>query len=170
MWPLPYGVSYNSIWSWTRKRSWSTRWMCVIPIFSWKKWRMLSTGVLLVFLIVSHMSRIMRAVSVCCAQYPDVQIIGNKQTFGMLNGYHGISTGLYEVKETPECGPSPTVFLYGSDGALAGSDGHDSTWQNPVLCRCLRYLRNVGWRCDRLWNECGTLWEEMLRYYSIYCR
>lgn len=25
-------------------------------------------------------------------QYPDVQIIGNKQTFGMLDGYHGITT------------------------------------------------------------------------------
>lgn len=60
---------------------------------------MLSTGVLWI-LIVNHMEpdhagsiRLLRQ------QYPDVQIVGNKQTFGMLNGYHGISTGLYEVKE-----------------------------------------------------------------------
>ena len=32
-------------------------------------------------------------------QYPDVQIVGNKQTFGMLDGFHGITSGLYEVKE-----------------------------------------------------------------------
>lgn len=32
-------------------------------------------------------------------QYPDVQIIGNARTFGMLQGYHDITTGLYEVKE-----------------------------------------------------------------------
>ena len=32
-------------------------------------------------------------------QYPDVQIVGNNKTFGMLEGYHGIKEGLFEVKE-----------------------------------------------------------------------
>ena len=31
--------------------------------------------------------------------YPDVQIVGNNRTFDMLEGYHGITTGLVEVKE-----------------------------------------------------------------------
>ena len=52
------------------------------------------------YLIVNHMEpdhagsiRLLRQ------QFPEVQIVGNKQTFGMLEGYHGITTGLYEVKE-----------------------------------------------------------------------
>ena len=79
------------------------------------------------FLIVNHMEpdhagsiRLLRQ------QYPDVRIVGNKQTFGMLDGYHGISTGLYEVKEgdTLDVGRRQLSFLYGSDGALAGGNGH----------------------------------------------
>ena len=52
------------------------------------------------YLIVSHMEpdhagsiRLLRQ------QYPDVQIVGNNKTFGMLEGYHGIKEGLFEVKE-----------------------------------------------------------------------
>ena len=52
------------------------------------------------YLIVNHMEpdhsgsiRLLRE------QYPDMQIVGNKLTFGMIDGYHGITTGLHEVKE-----------------------------------------------------------------------
>ncbi|MDL2279022.1 FprA family A-type flavoprotein, partial [Parabacteroides sp. OttesenSCG-928-G07] len=52
------------------------------------------------YLIVDHMEpdhagsiRLLRQ------RYPDMQIVGNNKTFGMLAGYHGINTGLYEVKE-----------------------------------------------------------------------
>lgn len=52
------------------------------------------------YLVVDHMEpdhagsiRLLRQ------QYPDVQIIGNSKTFNMLQGYHGITTGLHEVKE-----------------------------------------------------------------------
>ena len=52
------------------------------------------------YVIVNHMEpdhagsiRLLRQ------QYPDVQIVGNNKTFGMLEGYHGIKEGLFEVKE-----------------------------------------------------------------------
>jgi flavorubredoxin len=52
------------------------------------------------YLVVNHMEpdhagsiRLLRQ------QYPDVQIVGNNKTFGMLEGYHGIKEGLFEVKE-----------------------------------------------------------------------
>jgi len=32
-------------------------------------------------------------------KFPDIQIVGNSKTFDMLNGYFGINTKLYEVKE-----------------------------------------------------------------------
>ena len=100
MWPLPYGVSYNSYLIVDEKTVLvDTVDVCYSDIFL-KKIADALDGRPLDFLIVNHMEpdhagsiRLLRQ------QYPDVQIIGNKQTFGMLNGYHGISTGLYEVKE-----------------------------------------------------------------------
>ena len=96
----PYGVSYNSYLIVDEKTVLvDTVDVCYSDIFL-KKIADALDGRPLDFLIVNHMEpdhagsiRLLRQ------QYPDVQIIGNKQTFGMLNGYHGISTGLYEVKE-----------------------------------------------------------------------
>lgn len=79
------------------------------------------------YLIVNHMEpdhagsiRLLRQ------QYPDVQIVGNKTTFGMLDGYHGITTGLHEVKEgdTISLGARELMFVMVLRGALAGSDVH----------------------------------------------
>ena len=100
MWPLPYGESYNSYLIVDEKTVLvDTVDVCYSDIFL-KKIADALDGRPLDFLIVNHMEpdhagsiRLLRQ------QYPDVQIVGNKQTFGMLNGYHGISTGLYEVKE-----------------------------------------------------------------------
>lgn len=52
------------------------------------------------YLIVNHMepdhSGSMRAV---IAEYPDVQIVGNKKTFGFIKGFYDIDENLYEVKD-----------------------------------------------------------------------
>ena len=100
MWPLPYGVSYNSYLIVDEKTVLvDTVDVCYSDIFL-KKIADALDGRSLDYLIVNHMEpdhagsiRLLRQ------QYPDVQIIGNKQTFGMLAGYHNIITGLYEVKE-----------------------------------------------------------------------
>lgn len=100
MWPLPYGVSYNSYLIVDEKTVLiDTVDVCYSDIFL-KKVADALDGRSLDYLVVNHMEpdhagsiRLLRQ------QYPDVQIVGNNKTFGMLDGYHGIKEGLYEVKE-----------------------------------------------------------------------
>lgn len=100
MWPLPYGVSYNSYLIVDEKTVLiDTVDVCYSDVFL-KKITDALNGRPLDYLIVNHMEpdhagsiRLLRQ------EYPNVQIVGNKQTFGMLAGYHNITMGLYEVKE-----------------------------------------------------------------------
>ena len=100
MWPLPYGVSYNSYLIVDEKTVLiDTVDVCYSDIFL-KKIADALNGRELDYLIVDHMEpdhagsiRLLRQ------QYPNVKIIGNSKTFGMLDGYHGINEGLHEVKE-----------------------------------------------------------------------
>lgn len=100
LWPLPSGVSYNSYLINDEKTALiDTVDVCYSDTF-FKKIDAVLNGRTLDYLIVDHMEpdhagsiRLLRQ------YYPDVQIVGNKQTFAMLAGYHHISEGLYEVKE-----------------------------------------------------------------------
>ncbi len=100
MWPLPYGVSYNSYLIVDEKTVLiDTVDVCYSDIFL-KKLEDALDGRTLDYLIVDHMEpdhsgsiRLLRQI------YPDVQIVGNKKTFDMLKGFHGIENGLLEVKE-----------------------------------------------------------------------
>ena len=114
LWPLPYGVSYNSYLIVDDKTALiDTVDVCYSDVFLRKIADALN-GRSLDYLIVNHMEpdhagsiRLLRQ------QYPDVQIVGNKTTFGMLDGYHGITTGLHEVKEgdTISLGARELMFL-----------------------------------------------------------
>ena len=170
MWPLPYGVSYNSYLIVDEKTVLvDTVDVCYSDIFL-KKIADALDGRPLDFLIVNHMEpdhagsiRLLRQ------QYPDVQIVGNKQTFGMLNGYHGISTGLYEVKEgdTLSVGrhqlsfymapmvhwPEVMVTYDSTDKILFSADAFGT------------YGTLDGGVIDSEMNV-EHYWEEMLRYYS----
>ena len=100
LWPLPGGVSYNSYLIVDDKTVLvDTVDICYSDLF-FKRVAKLLNGRKLYYLVVDHMEpdhagsiRLLRQI------YPDVKIIGNKQTFGMLAGYHGITDGLHEVKE-----------------------------------------------------------------------
>ena len=100
LWPLPGGVSYNSYLIVDDKTVLvDTVDICYSDLF-FKRVAKLLDGRKLDYLVVDHMEpdhagsiRLLRQI------YPDVKIIGNKQTFGMLAGYHGITDGLHEVKE-----------------------------------------------------------------------
>lgn len=100
MWPLPYGISYNSYLIVDEKTVLvDTVDVCYSDIFL-KKIEDALAGRELDYLIVNHMEpdhagsiRLLRH------RYPGVQIVGNTKTFGMLAGFHGIKEGLYEVKE-----------------------------------------------------------------------
>ena len=100
LWPLPGGVSYNSYLIVDDKTVLvDTVDICYSDLF-FKRVAKLLDGRKLDYLVVDHMEpdhagsiRLLRQI------YPDVKIVGNKQTFGMLAGYHGITDGLHEVKE-----------------------------------------------------------------------
>jgi flavorubredoxin len=100
LWPLPYGVSYNSYLIIDEKTVLvDTVDVCYSDIFL-KKIADALDGRTLDYLVVNHMEpdhsgsiRLLRQ------QYPDVKIVGNSKTHGMLGGFHGITDGLLEVKE-----------------------------------------------------------------------
>ena len=87
LWPLPGGVSYNSYLIVDDKTVLvDTVDICYSDLF-FKRVAKLLNGRKLDYLVVDHMEpdhagsiRLLRQI------YPDVKIIGNKQTFGMLAG------------------------------------------------------------------------------------
>lgn len=170
LWPLPNGVSYNSYLIVDEKTALvDTVDVCYSDVFL-KKIADALNGRSLDYLIVNHMEpdhagsiRLLRE------QYPDVQIVGNSKTFGMLEGYHGITTGLHEVKEgsTLDLGyhkltfymapmvhwPEVMVAYDNTDKILFSADafGTFGTLDGAVI--------DSDMNTDRYWNE-------MYRYYS----
>ncbi|MDR0573704.1 MAG: FprA family A-type flavoprotein [Tannerella sp.] len=100
LWPLPHGISYNSYLITGNKNILiDTVDLCYSELFFEKIDRTLN-GRAIDYLIINHMEpdhsgsiRLLRE------KYPDIRIIGNKLTFGMLAGYYNITDGLYEVKD-----------------------------------------------------------------------
>lgn len=170
MWPLPYGVSYNSYLIVDEKIVLvDTVDVCYSDIFL-KKIADVLDGRKLDYLIIDHMEpdhagsiRLLRQ------QYPDVQLVGNKYTFGMLEGFHDITSGLYEVKEgdTLNIGrhqlsfymapmvhwPEVMVTYDATDKILFSADAFGT------------YGTLDGGVIDSEMNV-EHYWEEMIRYYS----
>lgn len=170
LWPLPNGVSYNSYLIIDEKTVLiDTVDVCYSDIFL-KKISDALNGRSLDYLVVNHMEpdhagsiRLLRQ------QYPDVQIIGNSKTFNMIQGYHGITTGLYEVKEgdTVSVGSRDLVFYMAPM----------VHW--PEVMMAYDTKEKILFSADAF-GTFGTLdggvvdtdmnvepyWEEMIRYYS----
>jgi flavorubredoxin len=100
LWPLPSGVSYNSYLIVDEKTVLiDTVDVCYSDTFL-KQVSAALDGRPLDYLVVGHMEpdhagsiRLLRQ------RYPDVRIVGNRHTAGMLNGYHGITSGIHQVGE-----------------------------------------------------------------------
>ncbi|MDR1380790.1 MAG: FprA family A-type flavoprotein [Tannerella sp.] len=170
LWPLPYGVSYNSYLIRGEKTILiDTVDVCFSEIF-FRKIDEALNGRTLDFLIINHMEpdhsgsiRLLRR------KYPEMRIIGNKLTFGMLAGYYSITGGLHEVKDgdTLETGShtlrfhtAPMVhwpevmFTYDeTDGILFSADAFGT------------YGALDGGVVDTEINT-ARYWDEMVRYYS----
>lgn len=99
MWALPDGVSYNSYLVVDEEVTLiDTVDVCYSDIFFHKIERILG-GRPIDYLIVNHMEPDHGgSIGLLRQRYPNVKIVGNKKTFDMLQGYHGISEGLVEVK------------------------------------------------------------------------
>ena len=170
LWPLPYGVSYNSYLIVGDKTILiDTVEICYSEIFFDKVGKILN-GRTLDYLIINHMEPDHSGcIHLLREKYPEMQIIGNNLTFGMLAGYYNITDGLYEVKDgdildtgshklrfytAPMVHWPEVMFTYNeTDRILFSADafGTFGTLDGGVID-----------------NEMNTnrYWDEMVRYYS----
>ena len=100
LWPLPAGVSYNSYLIDDEK-------VCLIDTVQVDFFTQFLENVRHVigdrsidYLVINHMEPDHSgALALLKKHYPDVKVIGNKKTFGMMAGFYGIDDNLIEVKD-----------------------------------------------------------------------
>ena len=99
MWSLPSGVAYNSYLIVDEHTTLiDTVDVCYSDIF-FHKLDLVLQGRPLDYLIVNHMEPDHGgSIGLLRKRYPQMKIVGNKKTFDMLRGFHGITEGLHEVK------------------------------------------------------------------------
>jgi len=170
MWPLPYGVSYNSYLIDDELVALvDTVDVCYFEIFL-RKIKNIIGDRPINYLIINHMepdhSGSIRLIK---QHYPDIVIVGNKQTFGMIEGFYGVTGEQYLVKDgdylalghhklkfylTPMVHWPETMMTYDeTDGVLFSGDGFG----------CFGTL-DGGFIDSRM--NIDKYWDEMVRYYS----
>ncbi len=170
LWPLPYGVSYNSYLLIDGKTVlFDTVDICYSDIFLQKIEQILN-GKQLDYLVINHMEPDHSgSVGLLRNKYPAVQIIGNARTLDMLKGYYGIEEGVIAVKDeetlslgkhnlrfylTPMIHWPETMMTYEiAEGLLFSGDafGTFGALDGGVMDSQLRPEK---------------YWDEMVRYYS----
>jgi flavorubredoxin len=170
LWPLPYGVSYNSYLIKGKK----TILVDTVDIASsepfFRKIDEVLNGRPLDFLIINHMEPDHSgSVHLLREKYPDIRIIGNKLTFGMLAGYYNITDGLHEVKDgdTLDTGSHKLSFhtapMVHWPEVMFTYDETDKTLFSADAFGTYGALN--GGIIDTEMNT-ARYWDEMIRYYS----
>ncbi|WP_297304702.1 FprA family A-type flavoprotein [uncultured Coprobacter sp.] len=100
LWPLPLGVSYNSYLIVDKSVVLiDTVDHCYTDLFFEKIKNILGERPI-DYLVVNHMEPDHSAsISDLCHVYPDIKIIGNSKTIGMIEGFYGIFDKFHEVKD-----------------------------------------------------------------------
>lgn len=171
MWPLPYGVTYNSYLIDDEKVVLvDTVDICYFEVFLHKIKRVIGERPI-DYLIINHMEPDHSgSISLIRQYYPDIIIVGNKQTFGMLEGFYGVTGGLLQVKEgdglelgyhkltfylTPMVHWPETMMTYdNTEQVLFSGDAFGS------------FGALNGAFIDSRMNSELIYWYEMVRYYS----
>ena len=179
LWPLPEGVSYNSYLIDDDK-------VCLIDSVEFDFFTQFIENIREVlgdrkidYLVINHMEPDHSgSIALVKKYYPDVKVIGNKKTFGMLSGFYGlqddnnievnngdtIDLGTYQLKFvlTPMVHwPETMVTLCTPKSSTA--DAQPSTLFSGDAFGCFGALN--GGIIDSEIN-CDTCWLEMVRYYS----
>ena len=170
MWPLPYGVSYNSyLIDDDMVALVDTVDVCYFESFLCKIKNIIGDRPIN-YLIINHMepdhSGSIRLIK---QHYPDIVIVGNKQTFGMIEGFYGVTGEQYLVKDgdflalghhklkfylTPMVHWPETMMTFDeTDGILFSGDGFGSFG-----------TLDGGFIDSRI--NVDKFWDEMVRYYS----
>ena len=100
LWPFPYGVSYNSYLIDDEMVALAdTVDICYFEVYLRKIKQVIGERPIN-YLIINHMepdhSGSIRLIK---QHYPDIIIVGNKQTFGMIEGFYGVTGEQYLVKD-----------------------------------------------------------------------
>ena len=170
LWPLPYGVSYNSYLIDDETVALiDTVDACYFEVYL-RKIKSIIGERPIQYLIINHMepdhSGSIRLIK---QHYPDIVIVGNKQTFGMIEGYYGVTGEQYIVKDedflalghhklrfylTPMVHWPETMMTFDeTEGVLFSGDGFG----------CFGTL-DGGFLDTRINTD--RYWDEMVRYYS----
>jgi len=122
------------------------------------------------YLVVNHMEPDHSgSIALLQKYYPDIKIIGNKKTFGMLEGFYGLTENLVEVKngDSIETGSHTLNFVLTPmvhwPETMVTLDTTDNILFSGDAFGCFGALN--GGIIDEEIN-CDTFWLEMVRYYS----
>ena len=170
LWPLPYGVSYNSyLIDDDIVALVDTVDACYFGTYI-NKIKSIIGDRPIQYLIINHMEPDHSgSINMIRQHYPDIVIVGNKQTFSMIEGYYGVVKEQYTVKDgdflalgkhmlrfylTPMVHWPETMMTFDeTDGVLFSGDAFG----------CFGTLD--GGFIDRRINL-DKYWEEMIRYYA----
>ena len=170
LWPLPLGVSYNSYLIVDKSVVLiDTVDHCYTDLFFEKIKNILGERPIY-YLFVNHMEPDHSAsINDLCRVYPDIKIIGNSKTIGMIEGFYGIFDKFHEVKDgdrlplgekvltfymTPMVHWPETMMTYCEDDKILFSGdafGCFGTLDGGII----DYQMNTE-----------KYWDEMFRYYS----
>ena len=170
MWPLPYGVSYNSYLITDNKIALIDTVDSAFFEYYLHKIKSIIGCKPIDYLIINHMEPDHSgSISLIRNHYPDIQIVGNKQTLSMIEGYYGIIDNCRQVKDgdkldlgsntlnfylTPMVHWPETMMTYSvTEKILFSGDAFG----------CFGALN--GGYADTAINT-DIYWEEMIRYYS----
>lgn len=170
LWPLPDGVSYNSYLIVDDK-------VCLIDTVEVDFFIPFIKNIQEVigdrpidYLVINHMEPDHSgSISLIRKYYPDIQIIGNKKTFGMMQGFYGISDGKIEVKngDSISLGSHNLTFVLTPmvhwPETMVTLDSKSNVLFSGDAFGCFGALN--GGIIDTNIN-CDSFWLEMIRYYS----
>lgn len=170
LWPLPYGVSYNSYLIVDEK-------VCLIDTVEVDFFTQFIENIQLVlgerpidYLVVNHMEPDHSgSIALLKKYYPNIKVIGNSKTFGMMRGFYGIEDGDVEVKngDTLDLGTHALTFVLTPmvhwPETMMTLDTTAKTLFSGDAFGCFGALN--GGIIDSEIN-CDNCWKEMSRYYS----
>ena len=170
LWPLPNGVSYNSYLIDDEK-------VCLIDTVEVDFFMPFLKNIQEVigdraidYLVVNHMEPDHSgSIALIKKYYPNIQIIGNKKTFGMMNGFYGVEGNEIEVKngDTISLGSHTlnfvlTPMVHWPETMVTLDTSYNVLFSGDAF-GCFGALN--GGIIDNEIN-CDTFWLEMVRYYS----
>ncbi len=168
LWPLPYGVSYNSYLVVDEK-------VALIDTVEVDFFTQFIEHIREVigerpvdYLVINHMEPDHSgSIALIKKYYPGIQIVGNKKTFQMMEGFYGIADGTLEVKNGDVLSLGGTSFSFVLTPMVH--------WPETMVTLCGTTLfSGDAFGCFGALNggivdsqiNCDAFWLEMERYYS----